>query len=148
MKKILIVLILLIHIMMGCTSTKNKAREEIEKRCDAIAENGEQYTIDSCIYISDNDSCFIFSGALVEPGKAPFKTEYVYKINKNGVFIGLKFVDFYGSLLRSRGPQSDDEFMNMLNAASSGSGFEVLANIYTDLANCSLFDITNETKTK
>lgn len=148
-KKLLFALVLIIQMLTtGCSSAEDNAREEIKKRCDVLIAHDAVYTIDECIYAADNDSCFIFSGKTKSDDGGSMDMEYLYRQTKGNLLIGLKFVEFNGSLLRNVETEaaSGSGMDDIVNAALESSGLGLSATIYGDLRTGSLLDITDPYK--
>lgn len=151
MKKILLALVLIVPIIVGCSSAQENAKNEIEKRLEVATSVGATYSIDDCIYSADNDSCFIFSGEFSTPDGIKFRTEYLYRQAQSSLLIAIKNLDLGGSLLRNmnnKANSGNETIDNALNEAFKESGLGLSATIYNDLQDGSLVDITNATLNK
>lgn len=147
MKQIPFIFVALLMVLEGCSSSERNVRKEISDRVDAIIKENASYSIGECIYSEENDSCFIFEGYIISSEGEKTKTEFLYRqYEGDGLLIGIKSVDFYGSLLRNNNSKvntGDSSMDDMVNEAFASSGVGLSLTIYSDLKNGSLIDITD-----
>ncbi|MBD5209436.1 MAG: hypothetical protein HDS80_05785 [Bacteroidales bacterium] len=159
MKKLLLILALFVPMMIAvsCNSPESNARKQIERRMDAgmnllkkagSAPEDAKYIIEDCIYSANNDSIFIFLGAIVDRNGSKEKVEYIFRQYEDEYFVGLKFLETSGSLLRNQNKKTDSGSStdDVVNRIIEESGVWLSMTIYNDLRDGSLIDITKITE--